>query len=110
LLTNFTTTRSGRLSKPGPKATESCKQRASGLVIWLTSVEIDLKEDDFEAFSMETYLIEKETKEAIAFFSATSDADTLYYHQAMQAPDKAQFRLAMEQEVDDHKAQEHYGL
>jgi hypothetical protein len=105
--TNFTTTRSGRLSKPGPKATESREQRASGLVVWLTSVEIDLKEDDFEAFSMETYLIEKEMEDPIAF-SATSDADTLYYHQAMQAPDKAQFRLAMEQEVDDHEAREHW--
>jgi hypothetical protein len=104
----LTTTWSGRLSKPGSKATESHEQRDSGLVVWLTSVKVDLKEEDFEAYSLKTYLKKKQMEDPIAF-AATNDADTLYYNQAMQAPDREEFRLAMEKEVlNNHEECEHW--
>jgi hypothetical protein len=33
-------------------------------------------------------------------FSASSDPDVLYYHEAMQAPDNDQFVKAMQDEID----------
>jgi hypothetical protein len=107
--TGLITTRSGRISRPGAKASESRAQRDTGIVTWQTSVDVDLEEDAFEAFSMDTYLIEKEMEDPIAFLAATStEADTLYYNQAMQAPDRKEFRIAMEKEVADHESREHW--
>ena len=34
-------------------------------------------------------------------FKATSDPDTLYYHQAMRQPDREHFKLAMDKEIKD---------
>jgi hypothetical protein len=58
---------------------------------------------------MDTYLIEKEMEDPIAFLAAsTMDADTLCYNQAMQAPDRKEFQIAMEKEVEDHESREHW--
>jgi hypothetical protein len=43
-------------------------------------------------------------------FSATSDPDTMYWHQAMQQPDKKEFIKAAEKEVKSHNDNEHFVL
>jgi predicted SnoaL-like aldol condensation-catalyzing enzyme len=43
-------------------------------------------------------------------FLAKSDPDTLYYHQAMKAPDSKEFCKAMQGEVDSHNSQEHWNI
>ena len=43
-------------------------------------------------------------------FLAKSDPDTLYYNQAMKAPDAKEFRLAMQGEVNDHCNNKHWVL
>ena len=37
----------------------------------------------------------------IQAYAASADPDTLYYHEAMKAPDKKQFQVAMEKEIND---------
>ena len=43
-------------------------------------------------------------------FTATSNPDTLYYHEALQAPDRDNFIQAMQKEVQDHEDREHWEL
>jgi hypothetical protein len=50
-------------------------------------------------------------QDPIAFaLKATSDPDTLYYHEAMKEDDALQFRTAMTKEVDDHTSKQHWEL
>jgi hypothetical protein len=65
--------------------------------------------ENYDAFELETYLIEKKMQDPIAF-TATHDNDTLYYHQAMQVLDKVEFRVATgkEKEVQDHEDRDHW--
>ena len=42
--------------------------------------------------------------------AADSDPDTMYHHQAMQQPDREQFRKAMQKEMDDHMADGNFEL
>jgi hypothetical protein len=120
-LPDYATTKSGRLSGPGPKApAESREQCAagivtwkmsvddctSGMVTWQTSVDVELLDESCETLSMDTYLIEKQMQDPIAF--AAIEPDTLYYSQVMRAPDQKEFRIAMEQEVKDHKDRKHW--
>jgi hypothetical protein len=41
-------------------------------------------------------------------FLTTSDIDTLYYNQAMQAHDCKEFCIVMEKKVADHEEREHW--
>ena len=43
-------------------------------------------------------------------FAASSDPDTLYYHQAMKEKDAPQFRQAMQKELDDHTKNGHWKI
>jgi hypothetical protein len=101
---------SGHISRPGPKDAESIQQLDTGIIIWQTSVEIDIPEEDYEAFALETYLIEKKMQDPITL-AATHDMDTPYYNQAMQVSDKKEFCTAMEKEVQDHEGdREHWTM
>jgi hypothetical protein len=42
--------------------------------------------------------------------AATSDPDTIYYHEILNQPDKQKFIEAMEREIDDHNEKEHWRL
>ena len=43
-------------------------------------------------------------------FRASTDPDTMYYHQAMQAPDKEQFIAAIVKEIINHITNNHWQL
>jgi Reverse transcriptase (RNA-dependent DNA polymerase) len=50
-------------------------------------------------------------QDPIAFaYKATSNPDTMYYHEAMKESDAPQFREAMKKEVDDHTAKMHWEM
>jgi hypothetical protein len=53
--------------------------------------------------------IADEMMDPIAFL-AKLDPYTLYYHQAMKAPDAKQFRSAMQGEINDHDANQHWNI
>ena len=43
-------------------------------------------------------------------YATSSDLDILYLHEAMRAPDRAQFLRAMEREIGGHKERKHWVL
>jgi hypothetical protein len=53
--------------------------------------------------------IADEMMDPIAFL-AKMDPDTLYYHQAMKAPDAKQFQSAMQGEINDHDSNQHWNI
>jgi Reverse transcriptase (RNA-dependent DNA polymerase) len=97
---------SGRNRIQTQRFIESLQQREEGLVAFVATHEaIDpllYKEDhDLQQFEVDP----------IAFaFKATSDPDTMYYHEAMKETDAQQFQEAMTKEVDAHTSKEHWKL
>jgi uncharacterized protein YihD (DUF1040 family) len=43
-------------------------------------------------------------------FKASTDPDTMYYHQAMREPDKDKFQEAIKKECEDHFRESNYKL
>ena len=58
---------------------------------------------------MHDFQIQHDLQDPIAF-AATSNPDTMYYANALKAPDRAQFIEAMKKEVLDHEARNHWEL
>jgi hypothetical protein len=48
----------------------------------------------------EEYLLQDEMLNPIAFLTGSNE-DTMYFHQAMKAPDRNQFKKAIVKEVND---------
>jgi hypothetical protein len=63
----------------------------------------------YEAMHEEEYLLQDEMLNPIAFL-AGSNEDTMYFHQAMKAPDRNQFKKAIVKEVNDHIENKHWEL
>jgi hypothetical protein len=55
----------------------------------------------YEAMHQDDYLLQDQMQNPIAFMASTNQ-DTMYFHQAMQAPDRDQFKKAVVEEVNDH--------
>jgi Reverse transcriptase (RNA-dependent DNA polymerase) len=102
----ITTRRSGRNRTLTQRFVESLQQRDEGLVAFVAAYEaIDpmLYQEDRVLQVFET--------DPIAFaLKATSNPDTMYYHEAMKESDAPQFRIAMKKEVDDHTAKKHWKI
>ena len=67
----------------------------------------------YDALHEDEYVIQKEMNDPIAFLASTQskskgDPDTMYYHQAMAAPDREQFKAAMRKEFADHCTRDHW--
>jgi hypothetical protein len=50
------------------------------------------------------------TEHPLLAFAASADPDTMYLHQALKEPDKAQFIKAMEEEIRSHTDNKHWTL
>jgi hypothetical protein len=55
----------------------------------------------YDAMHQDDYLLQDQMQNPIAFMASTNQ-DTMYFHQAMQAPDRDQFKKAVVKEVNDH--------
>jgi hypothetical protein len=106
-------TRSGRRIKVTQRARESNYQRGKKWVAWIANAlsgpELSEEDEKYEVFAQAEYDIQDRASDPIAY-SATSDPDTMYWHQAMQEPDKAEFIKAAEAEVKSHVDNEHVEL
>jgi hypothetical protein len=107
-------TRSGRQIKVTPRARESHQQRGKKWVAWIASAmtaqePVPTDEENYEIFAHREYEAQDRASVPIAF-SATSDPDTMYWHQAMQEPDRAGFLRAAQAEVKSHVDNEHFIL
>jgi len=95
--TQFVTTRSGRVSKPTTRLTESREQHEE-----LTSLYVS-----WDVFHDGGYDIEEELDDPIAFVASTNK-DVMYLDQAMKEPDCEQFKAAMDEEINAHTKNEHW--
>jgi hypothetical protein len=75
----------------------------------LSTPELTTEEDIYKIFANREYDIQDQVSVPIAF-PATSDPNTMYWHQAMQEPDKANFLRAAEAEVKSHVDNKHFVL
>ena len=91
------TTRSGRKVKWSRKFQEGMESHTTSVV------------DDayYDALHQEDYRIQEEMTNPFSF-AASSDPDTMYYHQAMRQPDKKEFVKAMVKEFNDHCDRGHW--
>jgi len=91
-------TRTGRVRKLSSRFRESIQQgqiQYSGYTAQF-----------YEAFHEEDFKLQDDMVDPIGF-KASSDPDTMYYHQAMRAPDKDQFLAAIVKEINDHITNNH---
>jgi hypothetical protein len=94
--------RSGRIRRLTQRFVESQEQLAEGIVLYFTSHEsIDPQMDKED-------LLLKDFETDPISFKATADPDTMYLHKAMKAPDAAQFKEAMKEEVQNHMEKGHW--
>ena len=80
-------------------------QRAPQCWIELMYTEIKSQDIPGEIFSLSTLFLQDATMDMpnnplLAFKATNSDPDTMYHHQAMHQPDRAQFIGAMQKEMD----------
>ena len=104
-----TVRRSSRIRKPTAKLQDSVEM---GL---LQGFNAESYQDEvyYDALHQDEYFIQDQMADPIAFLSTMkkkSDPDTMYYHQAMAAPDRKEFQKAMLKEFRDHCEREHWEL
>jgi hypothetical protein len=63
----------------------------------------------YEIFGHHKYDIQDQASDPIAF-TASSNPDTMYWHQAMKGPAKAEFLKAAQEEVKSHVYNKHFVL
>jgi hypothetical protein len=87
----------GRIHKPTRRMQESLEQRDIAFQSY------------YEAMHEEEYLLQDEMLNPIAFLTGSNE-DSMYFHQAMKAPDRNQFKKAIVKEVNDHIENKHWEL
>ena len=102
-----TTTRSGQAIRPMAQYQQSLAQREQGIVAW--EILLDQDEQEMNRTAKQQYELQLQMAEPIVY-AASSDLDILYLHEAMRAPDQAQFLQAMEREIKGHEEGKHLVL
>ena len=97
--------RSTRSRQPTQRLKESVEM---GLMEGFPASATDDDEAYYDALHEDDYTIQDQMCDPIAFMGNKADKDTLYYHQAMAAPDKIQFQEAMIKEFTDHTELQHW--
>ena len=100
------TRRSGRNRMLTQRYIEAMEQRDEGIVAFVATHETI----DPLLYQEDKALLQLETDPIACALKATSDPDTMYYHQAMKEPDAEQFKAAMTKEVDAHTAKKHWEI
>jgi hypothetical protein len=108
------TTRSGRRVRIPARLRESRDQaRERKWVAWIANAlpppKLSPEDEIYEVLANQEYDVQDRASDPISF-PATSDPDTMYWHQAMQQPDKAEFLKAAEAEVKSHVDNKHVVL
>jgi hypothetical protein len=100
------TTQSGRTVRLTDKMRESLEQCGQGIVSYEARTYDDSDEAYYDALHEDDYVLQDAMDNPIAFLTQT-DADTMYFDQAMQAPDRKEFVKACIKEVNDHIDRKH---
>ena len=102
-----TMTRSGQAICSMARYQQSLAQREQGIVAW--EILVDQDEKEMIPTEQQQYELQLQMTEPIVY-AASSDPDILYLHEAMKAPDQAQFLQAMEREIKGHEEGKHWVL
>ena len=86
---------------------QSLAQREQGIVAW--EILVDQNEQENIPTAKQQYELKVQLPEPIVY-AASSYPDILYLHEAMRAPDRAQFIKAMECEIKGHEEGNHWVL
>jgi hypothetical protein len=93
---------------------ESREQQGRKWISWIANAlkgpELSPKDEIYELLATHEYDILQDRASDPISFSATSDPNIMYWHQAMQQPDKREFIKAAEKEVKLHVDNEHFVL
>jgi hypothetical protein len=89
--------RYGQIRKPTQRMQESCEQRGIAFSAY------------YDAMHEDDYLLQDEMMNPVTFM-ASSNQETMYFHQAMKAPDRKQFTQAVIKEVNDHIEKKNWEL
>jgi hypothetical protein len=100
--------RSTRTRRPTARYQQYPEQRNMAFAAELSEV-ADVDEAYYDVLHEDNYRIQDDMKDPVAFMSST-DEDTMYYDQAMKAPDKQNFIEAIVKEVNDHITSKHWIL
>jgi hypothetical protein len=104
------TRRSSRYRRPTARMLESVQQE--GLAFAAESIDIQGEEAEeryYDAMHEDEYRIQDKITDPIAFL-AKADEDTMYFHQAMKAPDKKELVKALVKEMNDHVVAKNWEL
>ena len=105
-------TTSVRRSSRARTATTKYKESVQmGLMSGFPAVSNEHDEEYYDALHQDDYRTQDKMNDPIAFLASckkSGDPDTLYYHQAMAAPDSAEFKDSMLKEFHDHCNRRHW--
>jgi hypothetical protein len=102
--------RSSRDRRPTARMLESVQQE--GLVFAVESNDVqegDAEEVYYDALHEDEYRIQNDMTDPISFLGKT-DEDTMYFHQAMKAPDRDELVKAIVKEMNDHIVSKNWEL
>jgi hypothetical protein len=96
------TRRSSRDRRPAARMLESVQQEGLAFAAERNDIqEEEAEERYYDAMHKDEYRIQDDMTDPIAFL-AKADEDTMYFHQAMKAPEKEEFIKAIVKEMNDH--------
>jgi hypothetical protein len=102
--------RSSRDRQPTVRMLESVKQEGLAFATERNDIpEEDEEERYYDVMHEDEYQIQDEMTDPIAFLAKT-DKDTMYFHQAMKAPDRDEFVKATVKEMNDHIVSKNWEL
>ena len=101
------TTCSGRSVKLTPRMAESMLQRDEGIVAW--EILLDQSEEEDQPVQEQQYELQQKLDNPIAFMAST-DPDTMYYHQAMKEPNREHFKESVHKKIEDHEHNHHWEI
>jgi hypothetical protein len=102
----LTLRRSAQTRRPTAQYQKYLEQRNMAFVAQLSESE-EVDESYYDALHEDDYRIQDDMRNIVAFTSAT-DEDTMYYDQAMRAPEKHNFVEEIVKEVNDHITSNHW--
>jgi hypothetical protein len=100
--------RSTRTRRPTAQYQQYLEQRKIAFASEISEAE-DVDESYYDVLHEDDYRIKDDMKDSVAFMSSNEE-DTMYYDQAMRAPDKQNFIEAIVKEVNDHITSKHWIL
>jgi hypothetical protein len=102
--------RSSRDRWPTSRMLDTVQQKGLAFVAESNDVpEEDAEERYYDAMHEDEYRIQDEMTDLIAFLAKTGE-DTMYFHQAMNAPDRDEFVNAIVKEMNDHIVSKNWEL